>query len=119
MGSACLFFELQPNKAVLTDINSDLIRTFIAVRDHPQAVSNRLAKIRLGKRSYYATRSLDLADMDDADAAARFIFLNRFFLMGYTGQMKPGNLMSPSHWLNSSTTVRQSLETLGITIKTK
>jgi hypothetical protein len=33
---------LQPNNAVLADINYDLIRTYLAVRDHPQAVSNRL-----------------------------------------------------------------------------
>jgi DNA adenine methylase len=95
MGSACLFFELQPNRAVLTDINSDLIRTFIAVRDHPRAVSNRLAKIRLGKRSYYATRSLDLADMDTADAAARFIFLNRFCFNGLYRTNEAGKFNVP------------------------
>jgi hypothetical protein len=56
MGSACLFFDLQPANAVLADINNDLIRTFLAVRDHPQAVSNRLAKIPIGKCSYYSIR---------------------------------------------------------------
>jgi DNA adenine methylase len=47
MGSACLCFELQPKNALLGDVNYDLVRTFLAVREHPQAVANRLAKIPL------------------------------------------------------------------------
>lgn len=82
MGSACLCFELQPAKAVLGDMNSDLVRTFLAVRDHPQAVANRLAKIPLGKHSYYSIRSERLSDIDELDAAAKFIFLNRFCFNG-------------------------------------
>jgi DNA adenine methylase len=82
MGSACLCFELQPKNAVLGDVNFDLVRTFLAVRDHPQAVANRLAKLPLGKHSYYSIRSQRLSEMDDADAAARFIFLNRFCFNG-------------------------------------
>lgn len=82
MGSACLFFQLQPKDAVLADINYDLIRTFLAVRDHPQAVSNRLDRIPLGKDSYYSIREQRLSDLDSVDAAARFIFLNRFCFNG-------------------------------------
>ncbi len=82
MGSACLCFELQPKNAILGDINPDLVRTFLAVRDHPKAVANRLSKIPLGKLSYYSVRSQRLSEMDDADAAASFIFLNRFCFNG-------------------------------------
>lgn len=82
MGSACLFFHLQPKRAILTDINTNLVRTFIAVRDHPRAVWNRLSKIPLGKLSYYSIRRSRLQDLDDLDAAANFIFLNRFCFNG-------------------------------------
>jgi len=95
MGSACLFFELQPNNAVLADKNADLIRTFLAVRDHPQAVSNRLAKIPIGERSYYSIREQRLADMDAVDAAARFIFLNRFCFNGLYRTNKAGRFNVP------------------------
>jgi DNA adenine methylase len=95
MGSACLFFELQPKKAVLADINDDLIRTYLAVRDHPQAVSNRLAKIPRGKRSYYFIRKQRLADLDAADAAARFIFLNRFCFNGLYRTNEAGRFNVP------------------------
>jgi DNA adenine methylase len=63
-------------------LNFDLVRTFISVRDHPQAVANRLAKIPLGKHSYYSIRSERLPDMDEPEAAAKFIFLNRFCFNG-------------------------------------
>jgi DNA adenine methylase len=95
MGSACLFFELRPDEAVLTDINGDLIRTFVAVLDHPQAVSNRLGKIPLGKRSYYSIRKQRLADLGDADAAARFIFLNRFCFNGLYRTNQTGGFNVP------------------------
>lgn len=82
MGSACLFFELQPKRSLLADINGDLIRTFEAVRNHPKAVANRLAKIPLGKRSFYRVRKQYLSELEDSDAAAGFIFLNRFCFNG-------------------------------------
>jgi DNA adenine methylase len=82
MGSACLFFALQPPKALLADINSDLVRTFTAVQNHPRAVWNRLVKIPLGKRSYYRLRKSRTPADCPCDAAARFIFLNRFCFNG-------------------------------------
>lgn len=95
MGSACLFFELQPKKALLADINRDLIRTFLAVRDHPRAVSNRLAKIPQGKRSYYSIRAQQLSELDTVDAAARFIFLNRFCFNGLYRTNEAGRFNVP------------------------
>lgn len=95
MGSACLFFELRPKSAVLADINDDLIRTFLAVRDHPQAVSNRLGKIPLGQRSYYTIRKQRLANLAAEDAAARFIFLNRFCFNGLYRTNEAGGFNVP------------------------
>lgn len=111
MGSACLFFNLQPKKALLSDINNDLIRTFLAVRDHPQAVSNRLAKIPVGESSYYSIREELLADMDAVEAAARFIFLNRFCFNGLYRTNKAGRFNVPygsegTHRIPSSSELR-------------
>jgi DNA adenine methylase len=95
MGSACLCFELQPTKALLGDLNYDLVRTFIAVRDHPLAVANRISKLPLGKRSYYSIRNELLSDMDPLDAAARFIFLNRFCFNGLYRTNEAGRFNVP------------------------
>ena len=82
MGSAALFFRLNPTTAILSDINSELVETFCAVRDHPKAVYNRLLKIPLGKESYYLIRNKDCSQIPLIDRAARFIFLNRFCFNG-------------------------------------
>lgn len=81
-GSASLFFAIRPSRAVLSDINSDLIDTLCAVRDHPRAVHNRLSRLPLGVDAYYRIRQLDASQMPALDHAARFIYLNRFCFNG-------------------------------------
>lgn len=82
MGSAALFYAIKPSSALLSDINEELIATFVTVRDHPRAVYNRLTKIPKGKRSYGRLRSIDPSTLSTLDRAARFIFLNRFCFNG-------------------------------------
>jgi DNA adenine methylase len=82
MGSAVLFFALTPNKAVLSDFNKDLIATFKAVRDIPEEVWRNLSRLPLGKESYYQIRSQEPSNLSRAQAAARFIYLNRFCFNG-------------------------------------
>lgn len=82
MGSACLFYAIQPAKAVLGDANSRLVDTFVTVRDHPLAVWRRLQAIPLGPDSYYLIREMQGQSLDKVDCAAHFIFLNRFCFNG-------------------------------------
>jgi len=95
MGSASLFFALRPKNAILADINPDLVGTFLAVRDHPQAVANRLRRIPLGKRSFYSVRDSLHPDMDAIDAAASFIFLSRFCFNGLYRTNQAGRFNVP------------------------
>lgn len=82
MGSACLFFAVRPQKAILGDINGDLVNTFLQVRDRPRDVWKALAPHRGSKRRYYTLRSLDPGKLTPVRAAARFIYLNRFCFNG-------------------------------------
>lgn len=82
MGSAALFFSITPSKAILSDINADLVETFCAVRDHPRAVFNRLIRLPLGEEAYYSIRKEDTAKMSTLDRAARFVYLNRYCFNG-------------------------------------
>lgn len=82
MGSAAFFYAMTPTSAILSDINQDLVSTFVSVRDHPRAVYNRLLDIPKGKRSYIRLRKLNPNSLDSLDRAARFIFLNRFCFNG-------------------------------------
>lgn len=82
MGSASLFFATNPSNAILSDLNQDLVRTVISVRDHPRAVYNRLVSIPKGKKSYNELRAINPGGLELLDRAARFIFLNRYCFNG-------------------------------------
>jgi len=75
LGGGAVFFHLRPAKAVLCDVNPDLVETYQAVLRNPAGVIERLRRMRVNKRSYYETR----ADVPrgDLQRAARFLYLNR------------------------------------------
>jgi len=82
MGSAALFFAVEPSQAILSDVNPNLVETFTAVRDHPRAVHNRLMRYPLGKDAYYHIRQEDPSRLPVLDRAARFLYLNKFCFNG-------------------------------------
>ena len=81
-GSACLFFDIAPQKAILGDINGELITTYKAIKKNPKLVSRILRRIQKTKKSYYATRAISPKLLSDEQVAARFIYLNRFCFNG-------------------------------------
>lgn len=81
-GSGCLFFDLEPSKAVLGDINKDLINTYRALRHDAGRVLECLLRFRKTKETYYKLRRVRPDDLSDCEAAARFLFLNRFSFNG-------------------------------------
>lgn len=95
MGSAVLYYDIQPKRGIISDINIDLVNTYNAIKYHPRAVSNRLKKISLGKDSYYKIRALHPDELDEFDSAARFIFLNRFCFNGLYRTNKKGEFNVP------------------------
>ena len=82
MGSACLFFELKPQRAILGDINVDLINVFNVVRDYYSEVHSRLLTFRVTKEEYYRIRAINPAQLDQIGQATRFIYLNRYCFNG-------------------------------------
>jgi DNA adenine methylase len=80
VGSACLFFALQPPSAILSDINPHLIDTYSTIREHPIAVSNRVRKLKLA--DYYRIRDLRPDELTSIDRATRFVYLNRHCFNG-------------------------------------
>lgn len=95
MGSAALFFAIQPSRAVLSDINSELVETFCTVRDHPRAVFNRLHRLPIGKEAYYLIRQEETSRLPLLDRAARFLYLNRYCFNGLYRTNKSGKFNVP------------------------
>ncbi len=82
-GSACLFFAIKPPKAILGDLNPELIATYLQVKYRVAAVLKELKKLKpTSKREYKRLRSIDIAMMSPPARAARFIYLNRFCFNG-------------------------------------
>lgn len=77
LGSGAVFFHLSPKNAVISDSNSWLIDTYIALRDDWEAVFEKLEvhQSKHSKEHYYKTRAL--LHEDRYERAAQFIYLNR------------------------------------------
>jgi DNA adenine methylase len=82
-GSACLFFALNPPKAIIGDLNPELISTYIEVKYRLPAVLAELSSLMpWDKEEYLRLRALDTSRLDRQTRAARFVYLNRFCFNG-------------------------------------
>jgi DNA adenine methylase len=81
-GSACLFFDLEPQSAVLGDLNGELISAMRAIRRDVYRVLECLRRLPKGEAAYYRIRSRDPADLSEPELAARFLYLNRYCFNG-------------------------------------
>jgi DNA adenine methylase len=75
LGGGAVFFCLNPAKAVLSDINDDLINAYRQVRDRPNTIIRHIKKEKVTKKNYYRIRRLRLCS--PLTRSARFLFLNR------------------------------------------
>ena len=71
-GSACLFFAINPHKALLSDINTDLVHTFRQIAKAPEKIAKAVLEIPVEKNIYNEIRSQKPEDLDDMDRAVRF-----------------------------------------------
>src|SRR6266480_2259737 len=55
-GSACLFFALKPKRAILGDINGELIRTYRDIKYRGKEVMSRLQRFRKSKKEFLRRR---------------------------------------------------------------
>lgn len=77
LGGGAIFFFLQPRDALLSDVNEELINTYIAVRDECQAVCANLKNHANKHDTDYYYKIRKLKTRKSTTAAARMIYLNR------------------------------------------
>jgi DNA adenine methylase len=75
LGGGAVFFRLAPARACLSDVNTELIRTYETVRDRAEAVLPILKKMPVTKATYYRVRGWQ--PRGRIQQAARFLYLNR------------------------------------------
>ena len=77
LGGGAVFFHLTPQRAVLSDTNSDLVNAYQCLKKHPKVIEERLSKLhqKHTKKLYYHIRAARPADT--IEQAVRFLYLNR------------------------------------------
>lgn len=75
-GSACLFFSIAPDQALLGDNNEELINVYRKLRTAPERIHRRLVQIPRDRDTYYRWRAKHPDDLDEETRALRFIYLN-------------------------------------------
>lgn len=76
LGGAAIFLSINPNKkSYLSDLNKELIETYMAVRDCPAQIIDMLKTYKNEENFYYKLRELEPSNI--VEHAARFIYLNQ------------------------------------------
>lgn len=81
-GSAAYFLSLSPSSAVLSDINTDLIHLYKAIKNHPKKLWDAVCNMPSAESFYYELRSLKSDSLSSLEKAARFWYLNRYCFNG-------------------------------------
>ena len=77
LGSGAMYFHVNPENAILNDLNKDLIATYQGIKDYPKEVIEILKQHQENhsKSYYYEIRSKKFETLPDK--TARFIYLNK------------------------------------------
>ncbi|HNS95816.1 MAG TPA: DNA adenine methylase [Polyangiaceae bacterium] len=77
VGGGALFYALRPSRAVLTDANARLVRTYRGIRDDVEGVIERLRSYPHDHDFFMKLRKTKVDEGSDADVAAWFVYLNK------------------------------------------
>jgi DNA adenine methylase len=81
-GSACLYFAIEPQRAILGDINRELITSYKVLSARPTEVIECIRHYPISKANYYRLRKQAPESLSEIEQAARFLFLNRLCFNG-------------------------------------
>lgn len=99
IGGGALFFALQPPRAVLSDLNEELINAYTIVRDQPSALIRNLRLHRYDREYFYSIRNADrfaaFRRWSAVRRAARFVFLNKTCFNGLYRVNSQGHYNTP------------------------
>jgi len=94
-GGGALFFSVQPEKSIISDVNPELINLYKTVAKDVHGVMDHLKKLKNDETFFYKIRAQKWKDLDAAAAAARTIFLNKTCFNGLYRVNKKGEFNVP------------------------
>lgn len=100
LGGGALFFRIQPQRAIVNDINPDLIAVYKVVKSDVDALIESLKTYRNTPEQFYFVRDLDrnkdtYQSLSTVERASRFIYLNKTCYNGLFRVNSAGEFNSP------------------------
>lgn len=100
VGGGALLFHLQPKKAVINDINSELINLYQIIKDNVEELIEDLAKHKNEADYFYDIRQWDrdkekYSDLSNIEKASRIIYLNKTCYNGLFRVNRAGEFNTP------------------------
>ncbi|WP_457679710.1 DNA adenine methylase [Thermovibrio sp.] len=95
VGGGALFFSLMPSKAVISDLNCELINAYLVIKERVEELIESLRKHRNEESYYYEVRSLNPNELSPVERASRFIFLNKTCFNGLYRENSKGKFNVP------------------------
>ena len=106
LGGGAVLFSIQPSKAIVNDLNSDLITVYEVIRDDVEELIDNLKKHENSSENFYTIRDMDrnketYAAMSKVERASRLIYLNKTCFNGLFRVNSSGEFNSPfGHYKN-------------------
>lgn len=106
MGGGAVLFSIQPSKAIVNDLNGDLIAVYETIRDNVESLIESLKKHENTSEYFYAIRDMDrnkdvYQAMSKVERASRLIYLNKTCFNGLFRVNSAGEFNSPfGHYKN-------------------
>jgi len=85
VGGGAVFFDLLPEKAELSDLNSELVTTYNVIKNNVDTLIKSLKKHKYEKEYYLKVRAKNPNELSGVEVASRFIYLNR---TGFNGMYR-------------------------------
>ena len=95
VGGGALFFELLPRKAVINDLNEELINAYRTIKEYPHQLVEDLKKHKNEEEYFYDIRSSNPENLNQIERASRFIYLNKTCFNGLYRENSKGQFNVP------------------------
>lgn len=100
LGGGAVLFDILPKKAVVNDVNTELINVYEVIRDDVESLIEDLAKHKNEADYFYEIRALDrdpdkYSLLSDVERASRIIYLNKTCFNGLFRVNRAGHFNTP------------------------
>ena len=117
VGGGAVFFALQPQQAILSDINLELIELYRGIETNPEEVWHLFQTFPSTKEAYYAIRNSSIAELGLIERSARTLYLSRTCFKGMWrhnghGQFNVGYGGQDRRWVITRETIMEASKRL-------